>query len=695
MTEKELHKLINESVQSLTEKKLCPKGKAYYNRRIAAGEVPSAYLSGRAVKVCKGLMEGDEQMIDCEECGWEWSLEDGGKEPFVCHKCGHDNTEKYDMNESLRDWFKKEDWVRIDTQGNITGDCGTMKKGQATTRCLPRAKANRLTKDERAATARKKAAADREGDRVVPNTDKAKVRFREGFAHEMSNSDFDKMTNILNDKSKADQIHSLLVQMFSNQKELLDYNYKNDSYAEFKRFIHGIENYSLEGPTNIPYTDLKLDPEVYAERDKKYNDYVEGKIDRYFRDTNSDPRKLDLSKAPPITIDENGEIMDGNHRAFLAIKQQKPLKGYKIVAKQNSHPNVQKILNLINNEIKESKSPLGWEKYIKSETEEIERTAEDLGLPFDVTYNAFVNGKEVTLTDEIWSRLENTDSYDINSEEEAIELAQHYGKDWQSIVIAEKTPPALILQYSPNKYYLVGGNTRLMFARVKGENPQVILGTIEPSNKFAYQDVNDIGADLNEDCGCNGPKLILKEIKNLPVLSEGMLHHIKEGLPLTHNIFRPLSKKYFELFREARELYNNGLISVSEDDIELMESGIGEIGVFEGINVPLDYPLSEEELITEAVKAGKKVAIGKPKRGGSKKFYVYVKAPGGKVKKVSFGMAGGGLRAKLNNPAARRAFAARHDCKNKKDRTKASYWSCRLPRYAKLLGFKTTFSGFW
>jgi hypothetical protein len=308
----------------IEEKKLCPKGKAYYNRRIAAGEVPSAYLSGRAVKVCKGLMEGDEETVECEDCGWEWNLEDGGKEPFLCHKCGHDNVEKYDMNESLRDWFKKEDWVRIDTQGNITGPCGTMKKGQATTRCLPRAKANSLSKEERAATARKKAAADRKGDRVVPNTDKAKVRL-------------------------------------------------------------------------------------------------------------------------------------------------------------------------------ESKSPLLWIPILQAENEEIERTADELGLPYDTVYNSLVNGKEVTLTDEMWSRLENTDSYDINSEEEAIELARHYGKDIQSILAAEKTPPALILQYSPNKYYLVGGNTRLMVARAKGINPQVILGTIEPSNKYAYQDVNDIGADLTEE----------------------------------------------------------------------------------------------------------------------------------------------------------------------------------------------------
>jgi hypothetical protein len=92
----------------------------------------------------------------------------------------------------------------------------------------------------------------------------------------------------------------------------------------------------------------------------------------------------------------------------------------------------------------------------------------------------------------------------------------------------------------------------------------------------------------------------------------------------------------------------------------------------------------------------KQPALGKPKRGGSKKFYVYVKDPRTKrIKKVSFGMAGGGLRAKLNNSKARSAFSKRHNCPQKKDRTKASYWSCRLPRYAKLLGFKTTFSGYW
>ena len=79
---------------------------------------------------------------------------------------------------------------------------------------------------------------------------------------------------------------------------------------------------------------------------------------------------------------------------------------------------------------------------------------------------------------------------------------------------------------------------------------------------------------------------------------------------------------------------------------------------------------------------------------GGKAYKVYVRDPKTKkIKTVRFGS--GGLRAKINNPKARKAFAKRHDCANKKDKTKASYCSCRLPRYAKLLGLKSTFSGFW
>ena len=96
--------------------------------------------------------------------------------------------------------------------------------------------------------------------------------------------------------------------------------------------------------------------------------------------------------------------------------------------------------------------------------------------------------------------------------------------------------------------------------------------------------------------------------------------------------------------------------------------------------------------VSEAEFKGKEVALGKPKRGGPKAYYVYVK-DGDKVKKVTFGS--GGLRAKIKNKEARNAFAARHNCKDKKDRTKAGYWSCNLPRYAPALGLGAKMNTFW
>tara|TARA_Y100001937_G_C7118372_1_gene331268 strand:+ start:1221 stop:1547 length:327 start_codon:yes stop_codon:yes gene_type:complete len=78
--------------------------------------------------------------------------------------------------------------------------------------------------------------------------------------------------------------------------------------------------------------------------------------------------------------------------------------------------------------------------------------------------------------------------------------------------------------------------------------------------------------------------------------------------------------------------------------------------------------------ITEAEYQGKKVKLNDPIRGGSKKFYVYVK-DGDKVKKVSFGDTTG-LSIKRDDPARRRNFRARHNCDNPGPKTKARYWSC-------------------
>jgi hypothetical protein len=97
--------------------------------------------------------------------------------------------------------------------------------------------------------------------------------------------------------------------------------------------------------------------------------------------------------------------------------------------------------------------------------------------------------------------------------------------------------------------------------------------------------------------------------------------------------------------------------------------------------------------MNEAEYQGKKVSLNKPKRGGSKKFYVYVKSDKGNVKKVSFGDTG--LSVKFKQKGARASFAARHKCSTKKDKTKAGYWSCNIGRYWKSLGGSSNFSGYW
>ena len=202
-------------------------------------------------------------------------------------------------------------------------------------------------------------------------------------------------------------------------------------------------------------------------------------------------------------------------------------------------------------------------------------------------------------------------------------------------------------------------------------------------------------------CGCNtcenvgNAGVILNEsIAPREILSENLRYHVENKLPLTENTFRYGSQSFLNLWAEARSLYLREVIHVNDDDKEILEeTDLGNYGMYEGVQVPLGLPMLEEEELEEAEGKKKNPPIGKPKRGGSKKFYVYVRDKG-KIKKVSFGDTTG-LSAKINNPEARRAFAKRHDCANKKDRTKASYWSCRLPRYAKLLGLKSSFSGFW
>jgi cytidyltransferase-like protein len=158
---------------------------------------------------------------------------------------------------------------------------------------------------------------------------------------------------------------------------------------------------------------------------------------------------------------------------------------------------------------------------VVSELGKIDSTAQKFNVPINDLQYAFEAGRENILTDDIWSKLENSDSYQIKNLEQAIKLADKYKKDWRSIVRAiqneKQLPLPLVLNYAKDKYYLVGGNARLMFYKALGVQPIVLLGTIdltidEDSEVF---DLNTI--KLKESQTATVGEFIKYAIKNLAI----------------------------------------------------------------------------------------------------------------------------------------------------------------------------------
>jgi len=214
----------------------------------------------------------------------------------------------------------------------------------------------------------------------------------------------------------------------------------------------------------------------------------------------------------------------------------------------------------------------------------------------------------------------------------------------------------------------------------------------------------------------------LSEFNISETVDRAIAEHIKRGVPFTECMFRPGSEAFTMFYRGVREMRES--IDMDWFDSEMLDTDIGECVEIDGEVVPLDVPiedLTEDKKtwfkdgvemcskdccgapvtectcgpncehcdcykLKEAEYQGRKVKLNSPKRGGSKKYYVYTKNKKGNVIKVSWGDTTG-LKTKANNPGAVKSFVARHDCKNKKDKTKAGYWACRTPRY-KSLGVK-------
>lgn len=131
----------------------------------------------------------------------------------------------------------------------------------------------------------------------------------------------------------------------------------------------------------------------------------------------------------------------------------------------------------------------GKKEYINDEMDEIERAVQDLSRDGDLEttvqdmVDAFVNGKEIQITDDIWKKLENTESNEVKKGEmkKVVEIAKKYNKTSPHILkkslLKDDYNRPLIVKFG-DRYHLVAGNTRLCTAAAMGMKPQVLIGEI-------------------------------------------------------------------------------------------------------------------------------------------------------------------------------------------------------------------------
>lgn len=164
------------------------------------------------------------------------------------------------------------------------------------------------------------------------------------------------------------------------------------------------------------------------------------------------------------------------------------------------------------------------------------------------------------------------------------------------------------------------------------------------------------------------PTLVNENIE----VSQALKSHLLSKIPLKETI--STSDNLEQLLEEAKDLYMNGDLDLSDEDVKF---------IYES-----EYSIEETDFIpsnslNEAEYQGRTVKLNKVMQGDVKKFKVYVKNDKGNVIKVNFGFGGKSAKGKVmkikkDNPERRKSFRARHKCSTATDKTSARYWSCKM-----------------
>ena len=110
------------------------------------------------------------------------------------------------------------------------------------------------------------------------------------------------------------------------------------------------------------------------------------------------------------------------------------------------------------------------------------------------------------------------------------------------------------------------------------------------------KDSCNCGCHSCENVGNEGP-IINENLNAHIVMSDDMKYHIDSKLPFIESRLPYGSPAFLNLWAEARYLYSREAIHVNEADKKiLVESNLGEYGMYKGKKVPLDLSLFENEM---------------------------------------------------------------------------------------------------
>ena len=144
-----------------------------------------------------------------------------------------------------------------------------------------------------------------------------------------------------------------------------------------------------------------------------------------------------------------------------------------------------------------------YEDYVNQNRDKIERASTIFNLPIPDMVYAFTAGNEVVLSDDMWSKLENSKSYKIKSLNDAIQAALKAGIDPKPYIDfikdGKELPLPLVLCYGQDKYYLVGGDIVLSLYKALGSIPTVLQGTLNLQTKTVHEPLEEeIGSSIKD-----------------------------------------------------------------------------------------------------------------------------------------------------------------------------------------------------